>query len=136
MKNIIFKKPYPVYGAKLEVNGTNGQFTIMRQDYIDHPILNPETLSGKLLWYTTENGYDYNHPFSRAQSRANKIVNAFNKSPEQERLEMHSMELYECLWNAMHLLYLQSGKLRQRHIDAVNSAAGTNYTEQEIINMF
>ena len=45
----VFKTVYPLYGAKLEKSNKTGQFVIMRQDWIDKPIINPETLTGKLL---------------------------------------------------------------------------------------
>jgi hypothetical protein len=92
-----FKTVYPLYGAKLEKRNKNGQFIIMRQDWIDRPILNPETLTGKLLWYTTENGYDYCHPYKKAKNRADIIVSALNKTNEQIALENLSLDMLEVL---------------------------------------
>jgi len=66
-------------GITLETNGQDGRFIIMLQADVDKPILNPETLSGKLLWFTNEPGYDYNHPYSRAKERAEKICKAYNE---------------------------------------------------------
>ena len=92
-----FKTVYPLYGAKLEKRNKTGQFIIMRQDWIDKPILNPETLAGKLLWYTTENGYDYCHPYKKAKKRADIIVSTLNKTDEQIALENLSLDMLETL---------------------------------------
>jgi len=91
---------YPIYGMiETETSKNCGRFEIMRQSYINDPIANPEILTGKLVWFTSENGYSYNHPYSRAKETANKIVKALNKSPEREKLELHAVELLEALNN-------------------------------------
>lgn len=92
------KGEFPQYGFKIQMTSKiSGRYVIMRQDYIDSPILNPETLSGKLLWFTTESGYSYNHPKSRAKQRAKLISDALNKTDEQLRVEAAAPEMLEML---------------------------------------
>lgn len=121
MKNE-FKTVYPLYGAKLEKRNKSGQFIIMRQDWIDKPILNPETLTGKLLWYTTENGYDYCHPYEIAKNRADIIVSALNKTDEQIALENLSLDMLEVLQMFLDCTTLsKNGQVTidtQKHIEA------------------
>jgi len=91
-------------GFKLEMqNKTDGRYIIMIQDDIDnHPtLLNPETITGKLLWFTTEGGYDYCHPHSRAKERAEKICKSYNEydqlQQDKTRLEGQVRELRDAL---------------------------------------
>lgn len=95
-ENTIVKKKYRHdLGFIREMrNSTDGWYVIMLQDDIDHPFLNPETLTGKLLWFTRESGYDYCHPESRARERAEKIVTAYN---EYDQLKEENQKLREAL---------------------------------------
>ena len=132
-KKLIFKKPYPVYGAKINrINNTDGQFVILRQDWIDKPILNPETLTGKLLFYTTAPGYDYNHPFSGAHKRAAKVVDALNKTDEQIQAEKQVCKLYECLWEALIKDYKENDFINPTWLHAINQTSGQKLTINDV----
>ncbi len=111
---------YPVYGMKQEdANKTDGQFIIMRQDYITNPIQNPETLTGKLLWFTTESGYSYCHPYSGAKERAEIIVAALNKSDYQRNLEANSGVLLNAVQTALCWITERAGGGELKAVDVV-----------------
>lgn len=99
------KKPYPYFGiTHKKINTYDGRFTVCRQDAINGSIVDSDDVTGKLLWYTTEGGYDYNHPYSRAKKRAEIIQEALNKTDEQRKIEKAAPDLLEACQSVIEML--------------------------------
>lgn len=91
------KKPYPYWVVVHEqITKTEGRFKVATESEKD--CLNPEFISGKKMWYTTQGGYSHNHPMNIAEERANKIAAVLNMQEEklpytEEMLIMEGVQL-------------------------------------------
>lgn len=87
-------EPYEeVYGVfQKETTNTDGHFFVKK---IGENHLNVEEIKGtnSFMFYTTQGGYSYNHPYSRAQARAEAIARGLNLALQKEKHELKLRQL-------------------------------------------
>jgi len=73
---------------KQMLNGTDGYIVIVIEGETH---LNRTMIKSNIQFFTTEGGYDYNHPFKDAEQNAKAMANGLN---ELERLKTEQRKRY------------------------------------------
>ena len=91
-----------------KINGHDGQYFVIPEN--QDGILNPDKIISKLMFYTTQGGYDFCHPHSRAKAVAVLIAEAPNIKEKRDGLLEALIEIRDLVDRHKNNEYTYSGQ--------------------------